>query len=597
MDHTGCCPEAKSCMQPKVTPDDSSRVVGTEHAGESALNNHMRGIAAEFERLGEVIRKLEAQNAQFRSSMSDVSCLVSDVVFDLKSPGVPKALSASQRNAPVGSSPVLPPRSEVQPSPQRPTRQLLPVRVQEALQDHDEGALESPSERSNAGDVPKLGVHFEVEEPKDEGDELFKQNFHRFPSQIARSSSVDSLSRAEKLARRFVEVIPPIAIVLNSTTLGLSTDICVDCDIWQMLEILFTLIYSLEFVIKLKLFGCSGYFRGALWYWNVFDFFCLLLSVTELGITYGIKLSMGDASESEEATGNLVMLKIFRLARLMRTIRALQFEIFHELRLMIMGIINGMTVLFWAIVLLFLLIYVISILLTNLLRETVTEFRSLPSSMFTLFRCFTEGCSAYNGTPLAERLRMSVGDFGGIFMMCYVAVMMLVTVGIFNMIMARFLETAVTAAVRRKQRELSECARETEQDLKRIIAQLCEDDTVVKHQWKKFTTGANIFFKHHMFDAFCTQDDFDNMVRQGVQISRDQFHGWLTVPAFLDVLERADIDTSTKFDLFDILDADMGGSLEPAELLTGLMKLRGPVSKNDIIATRLKVRLLTQALL
>eukprot|EP00930_Biecheleria_cincta_P012379 TRINITY_DN11609_c0_g1_i2.p1 TRINITY_DN11609_c0_g1~~TRINITY_DN11609_c0_g1_i2.p1 ORF type:complete len:587 (+),score=79.27 TRINITY_DN11609_c0_g1_i2:24-1763(+) len=567
MDHTGCCHEGKSCMQPKVTPDDSFPAAGAKDVGESALDAHMRGIAAEFERLGEVIRKLEAQNAQLTSHMSDVSCIISDVVSDLKSPGVPEARVAKHDGL-AAVAPVT--RSDVQPSPQRPARQLLPVRVQQALQDQDDGMLESPSESLNAGDPPKpasgmkTGVTSEVEEIKDEGDEgdePFKKKVRRFPSEMVQSSSLAPLSRSEKIAHRCVELLPPIVIVLNATTLGLSTDICVNCEIWQITEIIFTIFYALEFAIKLKLYGCYGYFRGRLWYWNVFDCFLLMLSMTELSITYGLKFARGNSTDSQDATGNLVMLKIFRLARLMRTIRALQFEMFHELRLMLMGIINGMSVLFWAIVLLFLLIYVIAIFMTNLLRETLVEFRSLPSSMFTLFRCFTEGCAAYNGTPLAESLRLSVGDFGGAFMMCYAAVMMLVTVGIFNMIMARFLETAVTAAVRRKQRELSECASETEKDLKRIIAQLCDDDSVVKHHGQKFSTGANRFFRHHMFDFFCTEDDFDNMVRQGVQISKEQFHDWLGVPAFLDVLERADIDTSTKFDLFDILDADMGGAL------------------------------------
>ena len=69
---------------------------------------------------------------------------------------------------------------------------------------------------------------------------------------------------------------------------------------------------------------------------------------------------------------------------------------------------------------------------------------------------------------------------------------------------------------------------------------------------------------------------------------------WLQEPNFLQVLENADVDVSNKFDLFDVLDADMGGKLELDEVVTGLMKLRGPVSKSDLVAMRLQVRLLTQ---
>eukprot|EP00930_Biecheleria_cincta_P020162 TRINITY_DN15223_c0_g1_i2.p1 TRINITY_DN15223_c0_g1~~TRINITY_DN15223_c0_g1_i2.p1 ORF type:complete len:101 (-),score=13.21 TRINITY_DN15223_c0_g1_i2:7-309(-) len=66
----------------------------------------------------------------------------------------------------------------------------------------------------------------------------------------------------------------------------------------------------------------------------------------------------------------------------------------------------------------------------NLGSSTIEEFQSLSAAMFTLFRCFTDGCSAYDGTPLSERLRE---EFGIAFSVGYVLIMMLVTVGIFNM--------------------------------------------------------------------------------------------------------------------------------------------------------------------
>ena len=43
--------------------------------------------------------------------------------------------------------------------------------------------------------------------------------------------------------------------------------------------------------------------------------------------------------------------------------------------------------------------------------------------------------------------------------------------------------------------------------------------------------------------------------------------------------EGTQVDVSNKFELFDILDVDLGGELSPHELLTGLMSLRGDVSK------------------
>merc|ERR1712050_391816 len=60
------------------------------------------------------------------------------------------------------------------------------------------------------------------------------------------------------------------------------------------------------------------------------------------------------------------------------------------------------------------------------------------------------------------------------------------------------------------------------------------------------------------------------------------------------LLAEADIESSTRFDLFDALDADLSGELTFSEVIEGLMRLRGPISKSDIIAVRLKVRHITQ---
>eukprot|EP00930_Biecheleria_cincta_P049826 TRINITY_DN35023_c0_g1_i1.p1 TRINITY_DN35023_c0_g1~~TRINITY_DN35023_c0_g1_i1.p1 ORF type:complete len:248 (+),score=36.27 TRINITY_DN35023_c0_g1_i1:80-823(+) len=209
--------------------------------------------------------------------------------------------------------------------------------------------------------------------------------------------------------------------------------------------------------------------------------------------------------------------------------------------------------------------------------------------MFTLFRCFTDGCDAYDGTPVAEKLRKHLG---APYVLLHVPVTMLVTVGIFNMIMAMFIETAMASALRRKQRELSENAVQTETHFKRMIAQIIMDPSVVNMnpRAKRYTVQDNALTKTDPFDRFASEEEFEKMKQHGVTVTRHTFEEWLRIPSFVQMLEKSEIDVTIKHDLFDILDSDMGGLLELDELVTGLMKLRGPVSKNDIIATRLKVR-------
>eukprot|EP00434_Breviolum_minutum_P039057 symbB.v1.2.034663.t1/scaffold4514.1/size38623/1 len=95
-------------------------------------------------------------------------------------------------------------------------------------------------------------------------------------------------------------------------------------------------------------------------------------------------------------------------------------------------------------------------------------------------------------------------------------------------------------------------------------------------------------------------DDLTSAIRaemstRNVQVSRGEFNHWLsTEKELLETLHDAEIDLSCKSDLFDVLDADLSGVLEFEEMIDGLLKCRGPASKTDIIAIRLKTSLLVQ---
>jgi len=58
----------------------------------------------------------------------------------------------------------------------------------------------------------------------------------------------------------------------------------------------------------------------------------------------------------------------------------------------------------------------------------------------------------------------------------------------------------------------------------------------------------------------------------------------------LEMLSFCKIEIATKHDLFDVLDAEMSDELHFNELVDGLMRLRGPITKVDVIALRLKMR-------
>eukprot|EP00928_Gymnodinium_smaydae_P022215 TRINITY_DN18723_c0_g3_i1.p1 TRINITY_DN18723_c0_g3~~TRINITY_DN18723_c0_g3_i1.p1 ORF type:complete len:341 (-),score=46.51 TRINITY_DN18723_c0_g3_i1:70-1092(-) len=323
---------------------------------------------------------------------------------------------------------------------------------------------------------------------------------------------------------------------------------------------MFTTYFTLEIAAKAYMFGVAWWFcdRDAR-FWNWFDMACMGVAYVDIVFTYAV---LDENSDSNE-TAALMTLKLLRLARLTRLVRLLQFKCFKELKEMVLGVFTGMRVLFWAIVLLAAVVYILGIATRKMIGPTQEEFATVNAAMFTVFRCFVDGCSAYNGTPLQERLRM---DYGPFFMILYCLVFLLVTFGLFNLIMALFIDNVVTAQAEKKRKEMEENASETRNGIELIVSSLA------------LNSGAH---------------DGKNINEADVQITREIFDTWLDDPDMDTLLEDAGIDISSKHDLYDVLDVDLNGALRFPEIVDGLMRLRGDVTKADIVAVRTKVRYIT----
>mmetsp|Transcript_32531 Transcript_32531/g.67163 ORF Transcript_32531/g.67163 Transcript_32531/m.67163 type:complete len:200 (+) Transcript_32531:55-654(+) len=178
-------------------------------------------------------------------------------------------------------------------------------------------------------------------------------------------------------------------------------------------------------------------------------------------------------------------------------------------------------------------------------------------------------------------------EWAGTIMIAYILVFMLVSVGVFNLIMAIFLDNVVSQQNIRKQKEISETALKAEVNIKRVVAQIVseEDDCeLIPEEFDRLDMRS--------------QNKVLNKALSGtsITVTRDRFLKWLSHDDFTDTLEGAFIDTSIRAQLFDILDADAGGLLSIDELISGLMSMRGDVTKGDIIAISIKVRYFIQLL-
>eukprot|EP00929_Paragymnodinium_shiwhaense_P101269 TRINITY_DN6421_c1_g1_i1.p1 TRINITY_DN6421_c1_g1~~TRINITY_DN6421_c1_g1_i1.p1 ORF type:complete len:851 (-),score=202.27 TRINITY_DN6421_c1_g1_i1:222-2774(-) len=380
--------------------------------------------------------------------------------------------------------------------------------------------------------------------------------------------STPSLLRGEEpplVETNTLDFVSGIVIGINAVILGISADNIHLEDIWTKLEYVFTAFFLFEMFYKMYVHGLKRYFFGPDMHWNNFDFAVVLLAIFDMVFT-SVLASIGISPG---------IIKLARLGRLARLVRLLRFKIFHELKMMIQGVIAGLRVLVWAVVLLFFFIYLIGVMTrTTIGTSTVhhfaitQSFETVPMAMFTLFRCFTDGCSAYDGSPLTVHLYRY---YSAPFMILYILIFLFVTIGIFNLIMAIFIDNVMAASVQRKQKERGVNAIVMEARLRELVMKLAKQTSIQEDE----------------------EDEFDE---DELVITREAFDQWLQEKDLLNMLDELDIGTSNKSELFEVIDCDLSGELEVPEIISGLMKLRGPSDKSDAVAALLGIRYMTKML-
>jgi len=440
-----------------------------------------------------------------------------------------------------------------------------------------------------------------------------KEKQHRLGLE-ARSRSFKTPAPPEDQYKNMLDILSSSVIFLNALVIGVSAEVQPDSDFWWFVEIGCTAFFTCEMIFNMRAAGSTrSFFFGDNCAWNNFDFVVVSIALFDLAFTATYR-AVGPHGSGGPDTGSFTIIKMARLGRLARLVRVLRFKIFNELKSMIQGVLAGLRVLFWAIVLFFFFIYLVAVVVRKTMGEAVhpdhgyvrhKSFETVPVSMFTLFRCFTDGCTAYDGTPLTSHL---YDYYGFSFMFGYMLIYLFVTIGIFNLIMAIFIDNVMEASLLRKKEELGANAGCMELKLKELIAKLS-----LRREPK---SGNSIFARMAAYvqekvlqnvltedkkrksvvDRTKSVDRFFNTVapQENLLISKEVFIAWLEDSEMVDLLAELDICVANKTELFDVLDCDLSGELEVPELIEGLMKLRGPADKCDAVAALLGVRHMTR---
>jgi len=241
---------------------------------------------------------------------------------------------------------------------------------------------------------------------------------------------------------------------------------------------------------------------------------------------------------------------------------------------------------------------------THLCEYKPQMFSSIFRSMFTVFRCLIDGCSSADGTPLILYFWDELGSVvGPLFVLFYVLVMVFIMFGVFNLIMAIFVEKTLEYAkqdtAKRREARYKEEVR-VAKDLRTLILKICAHQQGVGDKTNRKTTAqqnVETFMSGFKF-AFGggdsdTQPDIDSSrspASTQLTINRENFDSIMNEADIRSRMEDLDISVTSSAKLFDILDSNNSGAVDVIELTEGLMSLRGPADKGDIISGSLLVK-------
>lgn len=330
-------------------------------------------------------------------------------------------------------------------------------------------------------------------------------------------------------------------IVLNAVFIGLDTDLNKgeeatpeEKGAWLSAEVIFTLIFTVELSIRLVA-ERAYFFRDA---WNDFD---LVLVTTALVDLLMSALVGGDSALS----GSTTILRVFRVVRLARIIRLLRF--FKELWLLVSGILAAAKFLCWVWLLLLIVIYVFAVFTTRMFGQPHRDspqiqlyFGGVGKSMFTLFQILTtEGWA-----DIAEDL-MAVEPYSIAIILLYLSI---TTFAMVNVVVAVIVDSTLTQA----------------QELRSDVYKMAQEE-----EMKAIVKVA---------DIFRTADgDGDGL------LTKKEFEKALELPKVNLQLQEINVDLRDADELFDILDTDESGQLNPKEFAAGVLRARGEARAKDLL--------------
>eukprot|EP00928_Gymnodinium_smaydae_P051402 TRINITY_DN34936_c0_g1_i1.p1 TRINITY_DN34936_c0_g1~~TRINITY_DN34936_c0_g1_i1.p1 ORF type:complete len:591 (+),score=88.60 TRINITY_DN34936_c0_g1_i1:57-1775(+) len=298
----------------------------------------------------------------------------------------------------------------------------------------------------------------------------------------------------------------------------------------RVLESLYCVCFAGELSVRVYAFGTS-FFCGDSWAWNLYDFLVVALQVIEQVLQFFVS--------SSSLHGDMVILQCCRMMRVIRVARLMRMvHLLEELQTLIGSIEAAIETLGWTLFLLFMLLYLTSVFVTQVVisagetphaKELRYWFGNLFRTYLTMFECIFGGVS-WDAVvaPLAEDISPMLACAFCMYVAFCSLVLMNVATGV-------FVETALRIAQEDKDNNIANKIRAL------FFESMSSDHTIT-------------------FDDFCSKVDS---------------------PVMQEYLKSINVDPSETTSLYKLLDSDCSGGVDADEMVRGCLRLKGGAKALD----------------
>jgi hypothetical protein len=314
-----------------------------------------------------------------------------------------------------------------------------------------------------------------------------------------------------------------------------------------------TFFFTVEILARLYTYRSDFFVRERVW--NCFDMIVVVLALVEVALEVWVHALPGEGNDLDRG-GTAKLLRLFRLTRLLRQVRTVRH--LKPLRMLVHSIIFASRSVFWALLLLVMIVYSFGVILTQAVTEhteggrrvededLISHYGDLYRSMLSLWMAVSGGI---NWISLTEPLERTGNATWIVLFLIYIT---FVYFFVLNVVTGVFCQNAIEGA---------------QQDLELTIeAQLREKQVYVDRL-------------EQLFEEMNGEPG----------LTAAELHYHLGKPKVQSWFKALDIDAKQTWKLFKILDGG-SGLISCEEFVEGCLKLRGWATRVDVESLKWEIR-------